>query len=212
MVIKIILWIVVLFVLFQIVVRIFRKLVHFPAPAFIDYLLDSSFRKRSQPPITVIERSGIKEGMHVLDLGCGSGVVAAVAAKIVGEKGKIYALDIQPQMLRKFEHKLSMPENKDIKNIELINKSAYELPFNDNTLDAIYMVAVLGEIPDRNRALAQIKRVLKPDGILAVSEILPDPDYALMSTTIRHLTTAGFNFEAKAGNFWNYTVRFRKPS
>jgi hypothetical protein len=49
-------------------------------------------------------------------------------------------------------------------------------------------------------------------GIPAVSEILPDPDYSLMSTTIERGKTAVFNLEATAGNFWNYTVRFRKPA
>jgi hypothetical protein len=48
-------------------------------------------------------------------------------------------------------------------------------------------------------------------GILAVSEFLPDPDYPLRSTTIRRGLAAGFELDAALGNFWTYTVRFRKP-
>jgi hypothetical protein len=68
-VIKIFLAIIGIFVLLQVVIRVFRKLYHFPAPAFIGRILDSGRRRRLQPPHKVIERSGIREGMRVLDLG-----------------------------------------------------------------------------------------------------------------------------------------------
>ncbi|MBI5401367.1 methyltransferase domain-containing protein, partial [Candidatus Wolfebacteria bacterium] len=93
----------------------------------------------------------------------------------------------------------------------LIQASAYNLPFENNFLDLVYMITVLPEIPDRQKALAEIKRVLKPGGILAVTEFLPDPDYPLISTTIKQGKKAGFIFDKTAGNFWNYTVRFKKP-
>ena len=54
------------------------------------------------------------------------------------------------------------------------------------------------------------RRVLKPGGILAVTEFLIDPDYPFISTTIRLGEEVGFVVEAAEGNWWNYTVRFRK--
>jgi ubiquinone/menaquinone biosynthesis C-methylase UbiE len=173
--------------------------------------LDSDIRRWRQPPDKLIERSGIKQGMTVLDLGCGSGAFTTFVAKAVGEQGKVYAVDIQPKMLQQLERKLAKPENQDIRNIELKETSAYELPFEDETLDLVYMVTVLQEIPDRGRALREIKRVLKPSGILAVSELLPDPDYPLRSTTVKMCQLEGFVLEEDLGNLWNYTVRFRKP-
>jgi ubiquinone/menaquinone biosynthesis C-methylase UbiE len=192
-------------------VRIFRKLVHFPAPAFIGHLLDSGYRRRIQPPSQLIERSGIKKGMHVLDLGCGSGAFTTFIARAVGEKGEVYALDIQADMLKQLENKLSKPENKDIKNIKLIEGNAYELPFDDGSLDLVNMVTVLQEIPDRNKALQEVKRVLKRGGLFAVTELFPDPDYPWKSTTIKLGEGAGFVVDKVSGNFFNYTVRFRKP-
>jgi ubiquinone/menaquinone biosynthesis C-methylase UbiE len=192
-------------------VMIFRKLVHFPAPAFIGSLLDSDYRRRIQPPAQLIERSGIKKGMQVLDLGCGSGAFTPFIARTVGEKGKVYALDIQADMLKQLERKLSKPENKDIKNIKLIEGNAYELPFDDGSLDLVNMVTVLQEIPDRNRALQEVKRVLKPGGLFAVTELFPDPDYPWKSTTVKLGNGAGFVVDDVSGNFFNYTVRFRKP-
>ena len=191
--------------------KVVRKLWRFPAPAFIGHLLDSGYRRRIQPPAQFIERSGIKKGMRVLDLGCGSGAFTPFVARAVGEKGKVYALDIQADMLKQLERKLAKHENKDIRNIKVIEGNAYELPFDDGSLDLVYMVTVLQEIPDRNRALHEVKRVLKAGGILAVTELFPDPDYPWKSTTIKLCERNGFVVDEVSGNFFNYTVRFKKP-
>ena len=193
------------------VAKLVRKLFRFPAPAFIGRLLDSGYRRRIQPPEQLIERSGIKKGMSVLDLGCGSGAFTPFIARVVGQKGRVYALDVQADMLKQLENKLSRPENKDIKNIKLIEGNAYELPFEDGSIDLVNMVTVLQEIPDRNRALQEVKRVLKPGGFLAVTELFPDPDYPWKSTTIKLGNGAGFVLDEVSGNFFNYTVRFKKP-
>jgi len=198
--------------LYQALIRIIRKLYHFPAPAFIGRFLDSDIRRWLQPPGKMIERSGIKQGMTVMDLGCGSGAFTPFVARVVGEQTKVYAVDIQPAMLKQLERKLAKAESQDIKNIELKLASAYDLPFEDEALDLVYMVTVLQEIPDRGRALPEIRRALKPGGILAVTELLPDPDYPLRSTTIEICQREGFVLDDNLGNLWNYTVRFKKPS
>ncbi len=164
-----------------------------------------------QPADKLIERSGIKPGMTLMDLGCGSGAFTTFVARAVGEQGKVYAVDIQPAMLRQLEHKLARAENQSIKNVKMKQSSAYELPFEDRALDLVYMVTVLQEIPDRGRALREIRRILKPGGILAVTEFLPDPDYPLRSTTIKICQREGFVLNANLGNLWNYTARFKKP-
>ena len=191
--------------------RVYRKLHHTPAPPLLGRFLDSDQRRRFQPADKLIQRSGIRSGMTVVDLGCGSGAYTAFAARAVGERGKVYAVDIQPAMLRQLERKLSMPENRDIANIELRQASAYDLPFEDESIDLVYLVTVLMEIPDRGKAIREIKRVLKAGGILAVTEFLPDPDYPLSSTVIKLCQREGFTLEDKQGNLWNYTVRFTKP-
>ena len=197
--------------LYQVLIRIIRKLYHFPAPAFIGRFLDSDLRRWVQPPDKLIKRSGIKPGMTVMDLGCGSGAFTPFVARAVGEQGKVYAVDIQPAMLKQLERKLPETENQDISNIDMKQASAYDLPFEDESLDLVYMVTVLQEIPDRGKALREIKRVLKPGGILAVTEFLPDPDYPLRSATIKICQREGFILDGNLGNLWNYPVRFRRP-
>ncbi|MFQ5996087.1 MAG: class I SAM-dependent methyltransferase [Dehalococcoidales bacterium] len=191
--------------------RVIRKLHRSPAPTFIGRFLDSDFRRWFQSPDKVIERSGIKPGMTVMELGCGSGAFTTFIARVVGEQGKVYAVDVQPEMLRQLERKLSRSESQDITNIELKQAGAYDLPFADESFDLVCMVNVLPEIPDRGRALREIKRVLTPGGILAVTEFLPDPDYPLRSTTIKLCQQEGFILNDNLGNLWNYTIRLKKP-
>jgi ubiquinone/menaquinone biosynthesis C-methylase UbiE len=195
---------------YLILIRIVRKLWHFPAPAFIGLALDSNVRRLLQPPSLLVQRSGIKSGMNVLEIGCGSGAFTTYSARAVGKTGRVYALDIQPGMLKQLQRKLSRPENRDIVNVEPFAGNAYTIPFHDNSLDLVYMVTVLQEIPDRRRVLIEAGRVLKPGGILAVTEFFPDPDYPWKSTTTRIGEDAGFLLDQISGNFWNYTTRFTK--
>ena len=208
---KIILYTVGIFLVWQILFRIIRKTIPFPAPAFIGIFLDSDLRRRIQSPAGVIKGSGITIGQRVLEIGCGSGGFTTFVARTVGPNGHVEALDIQESMLSQLEKKLALPENQDIQNITLHKASAYELPFEDEILDLVYMITVLPEIPDQLRALQEIMRVLKPGGILAVSELLLDPDYPLKAATARRGEKAGFLVEGFYGNFWTYTVRFSKP-
>lgn len=198
------------FLFLQIVLRLIRRYFKFPAPAFLGRVLDSDFRRAIQPPGLIIERSGIKAGMKVLEIGPGSGAFTTSVARAVGEKGKVFALDIQAEMLAQLKSKLDLPENRDIQNIELLNKSAYDLPFEYSSIDLVYLIGCFQEIPDKSRTLEEIKRVLKPDGYLAISENLIDPDYPWMSTTAQMGLKAGFQIDALEGNLWNYTVRFKK--
>ena len=197
--------------LYQLIIRVlakvFRRWIQAPAPAFLGYFLSSRFRYGLQPPAEVIRRSGIEPGMNVLDLGCGSGALALPLADFVGEQGRVIAVDLQRHMLRQLTARMT-PADFDC-NLP-VQASAYALPLANASLDACVMSSTLQEIPNRQRALREVWRVLKPGGVLAVTEFLIDPDYPFMSTTIRLGEEAGFEVEAVEGTFWNYTVRFRK--
>lgn len=169
-IITILLVILIVFILWQVLIRVLRRFFDFPAPAFIGHFLDSDFRRKMQPPDKIISRSGIKEGMKILEVGCGSGAFTTFVARAVGNKGEVFALDIQPEMLKQIESKLKRQENKDIQNIRLIEGDALNMPFEDDSFDLVYSITVFQEIPDKNKALKEMKRVLKPNGILATLE------------------------------------------
>ena len=200
------------YLLFMIIigVGILRKFVHFPAPPFVRYFLDSNLRRKMQSPLLVIERSGIKEGMKVLEIGCGSGAFTPYIARVVDKKGTVYSLDIQQKMLGQLYKKLQKEENKDIDNVKLILGNAYELPFENQSIDVVIFITVLQEIPDKAKALIEARRVLKKDGKLAITELLVDPDYPLRKTTIKQVTKTGFEVARNEGNLINYTICFDK--
>jgi ubiquinone/menaquinone biosynthesis C-methylase UbiE len=201
----------VFFIFLWILLSIIGKIHPYPIPAFMGKYLDSDYRRIIQPPDKLIKRSGINEGMNVLEAGCGSGAFTTYVARAVGTKGKIYAFDIQEEMLKQLRMKLMRFENRDISNIFMVEGDICKMPFKDNYFDLVYMVAVLQEVKDRRKALQEIKRVLKPEGILAVTEFLPDPDYPLKSTTVKQCEAAGFILDNVEGSFINYTTRFIKP-
>lgn len=197
------------FVLSQAIIRIIRRYWHFPAPTIIAPFLASPVRRFLQPTKRVLQRSGIAKGMTVLEIGCGNGAYIPTAARMVGRKGTVHALDVQPEMLKLLEAELNKEENLDIANVILHHADAEKLPFEDEQFDVVFMVAVLSEIPDVPKALKEVKRVLKPDGRFAVTEFLPDPDYHLEHEIIRLGTKHGFVYETSDGNLMDYTVRFR---
>ena len=86
----------------------------------------------------------------------------------------------------------------------------YDLPFDDGAFDAIYLIAVIGEIPQPERALREFHRVLAPTGTLAFSELLPDPDYPRPRTLIRRAAAAGFKLQRRVGSLLFYTLVFEK--
>jgi ubiquinone/menaquinone biosynthesis C-methylase UbiE len=194
-------------ILYQFLIRLFRKLWHFPAPAFIGRFLDSGIRRAMQSPTKIIARSGIVPGMRVLEVGCGSGAYTLFAAEAVGSQGQVFALDIQPGMLKQLQRKLEMDGCRHLKaRVTLVEASAAQLPFPDAAFDVVYMISVLQEIPGKAKALEEAKRVLKPGGTISISEFIPDPDYPLSRTTIRDLAKAGFSDTFVHGSLWAYTA------
>lgn len=192
--------------------RILRRHYKFPVPSFVASFLDSRFRRMMQPPNKIVERSGIKLVMKVMELGCGPGTYTLDIARAVGDRGEVYAVDIQKAMIDKLEKKLQKPENRDVRNVIPKVANAYELPLPEDCLDTVIVICALQEIPDRQRALGEVHRVLRPHGVLAVSEWAVDPDYPLRRTTKRICEQAGFRLKESGGNLFHYTLQFEKQS
>jgi ubiquinone/menaquinone biosynthesis C-methylase UbiE len=147
--------------------------------------------------------------MHVLEIGPGPGTFTIEATKHVGKEGKVFALDIQPIVILRLNSKLAKER---ALNVTTEVASAYELPFSEGTLDRVFMIAVLAEIPDRMKALLEIERVLKHDGLLAVGELLWDPDYPRRKTVTRWCKEAGFELAETYGGLLHYVLTFTKPA
>ena len=190
-----------------VVPRTIRHFWDFPIPPFAARFIDNPLRRSLQPPSKVVDWIGIERGMSVLEIGPGPGTFTFEAARRLGDDGKLYAIDIEPRLITRLDRKL---EAMGVENVATKVASAYELPFPEGTFDRVFMVTVLGEVPDKVKALLEVRRVLKDGGQLAVGELLPDPDYPWQKTVRRWCGEAGFDLVAAHGGLLHYLLRFRK--
>jgi len=189
----------------QVALRLLRRHRHFPAPASVSVLLNSRLRRLLQPPDRIVGRLRIRPGMTVLEAGPGPGTFTFEAARRAYPGGQVIAVDIQPQMLARLRARL---EGEAIDNVAPKLADVRYLPLPDDSVDRALMVTVLAETPDPVRALTEIRRVLRPNGLLSVSEFAIDPDFRWQSTVIRWAEGAGFRLVARYGTPLNYTLNF----
>jgi ubiquinone/menaquinone biosynthesis C-methylase UbiE len=177
-----------------------------PCPSSWSWIVDNPLRRWDVRH--ALDRAGLCAGETVLELGPGPGAFTVDAARRVGPEGRLITVDIQPEMISQVEVRV---REAGLTNVETHVASAYALPAEDGTVDRAFLITVLPEIPDPVRALREIYRVLKPGGIVSMTEEFLDPDYPRRQTTIAWAQEAGFELAERYGNWWNYTLNFRKP-
>lgn len=111
----------------------------------------------------------LKIGDHVLDLGSGAGNDCFVARALVGETGKVTGLDFTGAMVAKA---IANNQKLGFTNVEFVQGDIEEMPLPDNNFDVIVSNCVLNLVPDKNKAFAQMMRVLKPGGHFCVSDVV----------------------------------------
>jgi len=109
----------------------------------------------------------INSGEKVLDIGCGAGIDTILAAIMVGPKGSVVGVDIVPEMITRAE---SNRQLMDLDNVNFQKVSGENLPFSDDTFDVVISNGVINLIPDKDAAMSEIIRVLKPAGRLMVAD------------------------------------------
>lgn len=168
-----------------------------------------------QAPHPVITRGRLRQilgagpGERLLEVGPGTGYYTLDAADWVGPDGSIEILDLQQQML---DHTMRRASERGISNLTPTLADATAMPYEDDSFDAAYLVTVLGEIPDRDAALRELGRVLKPGGRLIVGELIGDPHYVGLKGMRRRAAAAGLEFERRSGNPLAFFARFSKPA
>ena len=135
----------------------------------------------------LVDHAGLRRGERVLDVACGTGVVARAAAERVGRTGRVAGVDINAAMLGVAR---ALPAGAGA-SIGWVQGSALSLPFAEAVHDVVLCQLGLQFVPDRPAALAQIRRVLVPRGRLGLNVYGPiehnPATFALAQALDRHL-------------------------
>jgi len=192
----------------QVVLRVARRWLKFPTPAFMTLIIDNPFRRRFiQSPDTIADRMRLEPGMTVVEVGPGKGSYTFAVARRVAP-GTVYACDIQSAVVEELRARAA---SEGVANVDARVEDAYAFSFGADSVDRVLMIACLPEIPEPVRVLRECRRILRPGGLVCLSELLPDPDYPLRSTERRWAAEAGLDFDAEFGNFFVYQLHFKKP-
>jgi FkbM family methyltransferase len=160
--------------------------------------LDNENRRELLPPEETLIKLGLHEGDVMADIGCGIGYFTIPASKIVGDNGKVFAMDILPEMLQDVGKKI---KDNNISNIEIILTEENDLKLEDNKVTFAFISTVLHEADEKENFLNEIKRIISPKGRIAIvewqkinSEFGPPIEHRLDKVDlIKILDTVGFS-------------------
>lgn len=154
-------------------------------------------REEEEGPAQMRKQLGVKPGMVVCDMGCGNGYHTLPLAEMVGEKGKVYAVDVQPEMIEMLKRNI---ESKGLKNIVPINGLYHDPKLPVNTCDMILLVDVYHEFSHPVQMLAGMRAALKPDGQIVLVEFRAE-DESVPIKKEHKMSKAQINKEMNANGF-----------
>lgn len=171
-------------------------------------------------PKTNVLQLGLREGMKVADLGAGSGHYTLAAAAAVGHDGRVYAVDVQEEVLK---HVVDSARRLGLRNIEAVwgdieNRGGSKL--RDHVLDAVILSNVLFQVEHKQNLLEETKRILKPGGKLllidwagAYGGMGPHPSEVVSEHAAEGLFITGGFHKAKAfrAGAHHYAIVFTSP-
>jgi ubiquinone/menaquinone biosynthesis C-methylase UbiE len=129
--------------------------------------LDRPEREAEEAPDQALDALGIRAGMVVADVGAGTGYMSLRMARRVGPTGKVYANDLQPEMLQKLHAK---SQREKLSNVETVQGTESDPKLPPNTMDLVLLVDVYHEFSQPQAMLDKIRESLKPDGRLVLLE------------------------------------------
>ena len=173
--------------------------------AYEEYLVPGIFKPWAE---TLVQLSSPSPGSTILDVACGTGVVARTAAAKAGNDASVTGLDINQQMLNKASE---MAEREGLE-IDWQQGDAGELPFEDNRFDHLFCQQAMQFFSDPQRVLKEMQRVLKPDGTLALNILRPihhNPAYRILADQLeKHAgETAGTMMRSPFPDWYQKTIR-----
>jgi SAM-dependent methyltransferase len=134
-------------------------------------VMESPLRYRFSDPVTILEGAGIRSGQGVLEIGCGTGFFTISAAELVGDEGRVYAVDPHPLAIEQVTRKI---QDAGLANVRLIRADAAEAGLASDCIDLVLLFGVIpSPIIPLDRLLPEIHRLLRSEGALAVWTAFP---------------------------------------
>jgi ubiquinone/menaquinone biosynthesis C-methylase UbiE len=127
--------------------------------------LFSEFRMKTLPAQRILKEAGLEADMAFADIGCGNGYFTFPASEITGKKGKVFALDISPEMLEEIRTGI---KERNTANIEVIETEENNLKIKDASVDFAFSCNVMHEVKDPGVFLKEVKRIMRPGGMAAI--------------------------------------------
>lgn len=124
-------------------------------------------REKEERCSLLLTNLGLQPGMTVCDLGCGNGYYALQMARLIGDRGQVIAVDIQPEMLKMLRTRM---EEEQVENITPVLGSIYDPRLAASSCDLILLVDVYHEFSHPELMLKAMHRALKPNGLIALVE------------------------------------------
>lgn len=128
--------------------------------------LSFKFRDFFRPRIDILREAGIKTGYHVLDYGCGPGSYIIDTARLAGDSGVVYALDVHPLAIQMVQNLTSKMKLMNVKTIHSDCRTG--LP--DKSLDVVLLYDTFHDLSKPDDVLKEIHRLMKSNGILSFSD------------------------------------------
>ena len=175
-------------------------------------------REEEEKTSEMINELKLKPGISVADIGSGNGYHTLMMAKIIGEKGQAYAVDIQPEMLIMLEERA---KKSGMENIKLIENRFWDADLPEKSVDFVLMADVYHEFSHPQQMLSSIKKSLKENGVVCLLEFKSEdpkvpikPEHKMSKAqVIKEMSSNGFVLSRSYDKLpWQHLLFFKSNS
>jgi ubiquinone/menaquinone biosynthesis C-methylase UbiE len=167
----------------------------------ITFMHDNPLLPLLKDPYKLLEAAGLKKGQKVLEVGSGPGFFTIPAARIVGEEGRVYAVDVNPYAIARVRRKI---EREGINNVTPLLANASDTGLSERSVDLAFLVGLGHIVGGQKNILAEINRILRPGGVLSLQHTRGGK-----GKMIDEIKQVGFVFLESNGRFFLFTKKNR---
>ena len=167
--------------------------------------LVNPLRRLVQSPDRTIRAAELPPNACVLEVGAGPGFFSPAIARAV-PNGHLVVTDLQGDMVAMARQRVRATGPASV---SFARTDAARLPFADGSFDVVFLATMLGEVPDPHHCVAEMRRVLAPDGVAAIAETRRDSDFIPIDVLRDLMASHAFALLGRRGSRWQYIARFQ---